>query len=283
MHKLCKLLTLLLSITLLLSSTALAASLSIGTWHVTGSQMWHISFSPNGASRLFYPHSGTYVTGTYENNLTKQKQFSVELGYMGQIAAATGSDSDWDYTQNNNLQYYGEFKTGGQSMFLNVNWQEQLTPVTQFLYGYSYHNSRYQMTDGTYYTENYVSTTDTLSNLNSTYSITAQGPHLGLAVHKPLSPSLAVFGSLIYSPFALVQGHGWWNLRNLDFVQTGPGQMLDGQIGLQLQNKRNLFTIGYRYQSVDVTDGSENTSSDIVWDKARSTLKGFYFAGTAKF
>lgn len=87
------------------------------------------------------------------------------------------------------------------------------------------------MTDGVYYTENYAAQNppDVLSGLNSTYSATYQGPHVGIAGSSPVSSEVRVVGSLAYSPLAFYQDHGRWNLRDLDFVHTGTAQMVEHQ------------------------------------------------------
>lgn len=108
------------------------------------------------------------------------------------------------------------------------------------------------------------------------------GPHVGLASSRQLTPNLALVGSFTYSPLSLVQGHGWWNLRNLDFQHLGTGRMLDGNVGLQYQvvgRRDQVLTAGYRYQHYALYTGSENTSDQITWTKADKVQQGWYMGG----
>ncbi|QJW49338.1 excinuclease ABC subunit C [bacterium BFN5] len=63
--------------------------------------MWRTSFpldpNSNGASELYYPHSGNYITGSFETGTGKNKAFRIDGGFMGNIRSGTGSDSDWNY------------------------------------------------------------------------------------------------------------------------------------------------------------------------------------------
>lgn len=250
--------------------------------------MWRITFPPDGASELIYPHSGRYFVGAYENDLSHRATLRIEGGIMGNLGAATGSDSDWDYTKSPGLWYYGEFKTTGTSNFLKVDWKKPTSENSEFFFGYSYRHNGYHMTDGRYFIENYVQDNppNILSSLNSTYDITYQGPHVGVTAKSKVSSALTVVGSLSYSPFAAVQGHGWWNLRDLDFIHTGPGQIWDGDIGLRFApgNLNNAaITVGYRYQYMSLLRGTENTSSAVVWDKATSIQQGYYVSGQIRF
>lgn len=277
-----------LSLFLFLPGAAAASSLSVGVWPASGSHTWHISFPADGASELYYPHTSTYVTATYENSLPRQGRLRVEGGLATTIKAATGSDSDWDYTRSSSLWYYGEFKTTGASGFVNIDWVKPAGATGEYFLGYSYHRSAYNMTDGLYYVENYSvrNPPTALAGLDSSYIATYQGPHVGVAGKSALSANLSVVGSVAYSPLALVQGHGWWNLRSLDFVHTGTGQMVDAHIGLRYTPagaKSGSVTAGYRYKHMSLYQGTENTSSQITWDKATNIQQGFYFTSEFRF
>ncbi len=276
-------------------STTLAADITLGAWHADGSQLWRTSFplnqtgginpgSNNGASQLYYPQSGNYLTAVYENQISPIKKFQIEAGLMGNIHHANGSDSDWDYSQSQNLWYYGEFNTGGHSSYVNIDWKEKTGANTEFFYGYTYRNNYFRMTDGLYSIEAYGATADSLPALDSTYRMVYQGPHVGITAHSPLTAKLSLVGSLSYSPLILAQGNGWWNLRDLSFAHSGSAQMLDTSIGLRyavVPNKATI-TLGYRYQWFSLFRGWESISPDISWEKATNIQRGFYIAGTTK-
>lgn len=284
--------------TLLFSQPATAATLSINNWQASGSQLWRITFPgygdpstigeqlADGASELYYPQAGTYATINYEKPLSPTHKINLEVGILGNFTAGTGTDSDWDYSQSENLWYYGDFKTGGSSTFINLDLKHTLNNDTEFFYGYGYSNSHYVMTQGYYSIMDYGNTTISLPNLHSTYSLVYHGPHIGLATNKQLAPKLALVGSLAYGPLTLVQGHGSWNLRDLNFEHFGTGQMVDGKIGLRYQvadRRGNSLTIGYRFQQYKLFTGSENTSDQITWTKATKVQQGWYMGWEFRF
>lgn len=271
-------------ITLLLPAIAFASELSVSSWQTTGSQSWHISFPVNGASKLYYPQNTKYFLVNYSQPINTNKSLSVEYG-SNQTSLGTGSDSDWDYTKSNALWYYGEFNSKGHSYFANLNFNAINNQYSKFYYGYGYHHSNFLMTNGMYTVENYNAVSDPLPDLNSSYTITYQGPQIGLQTEHPFNNRLSLLSTVIYAPFAVVKAHGWWNLRNLDFVQTGSGQMLDGTIGLRymLSSKHSeTVFLGYRYQQLKLNTGTENTSATIDWDKAVHVQKGLYFGASTK-
>ncbi len=281
-------LTLALLIIFCQAGPAAAGAVSLGMWPADGKQVWRISFPVDGASELFYPHSGTYITAKYENALSRRSLLRVEGGLASGVKAASGSDSDWDYTRSQNLCYYGEFKTSGASVFANVDWVKPGGKNREYFIGYGYRQNAFRMTDGVYYIENYVpqNPPNTLAALDSTYTATYQGPHIGVKERSDLSERVSVVGSLTYSPLALFQGHGWWNLRGLSFDHIGAGQMVDAFVGLRYAlngSKDNSVTAGYRYQYMSLYKGTESTSADISVDKATSVQKGFYFATEIRF
>ncbi|MBP2651991.1 MAG: hypothetical protein H6Q74_2816 [Firmicutes bacterium] len=250
--------------------------------------MWRISFPANGASELYYPHSGTYYVGSYQNKISNTTTLCLELGVNSAINRAIGTDSDWDYTQSSGLWYFGTFSTRGTSYFINLDWDKTLNNTSTIYYGYSFNRNAFNMTNGTYYIENYVVDTppNTLPSLASSYTIAYQGPHIGLTKNFNLSPTIAVESSVAFTPLALVQGHGWWNLRSLDFIHTGTSQMWDAKLGLSYSPKHLnalRFSAGYRYQYLSLYQGIENTSSTITWDKATSINRGYYLTGSYKF
>lgn len=66
-----------------------------------------------------------------------------------------------------------------------------------------------------------------------------------------MSSEVRVVGSLAYSPLAFYQGHGRWNLRDLDFVHTGTAQMVDAYVSVHYTPgglKNASVNAGYRYQ-----------------------------------
>ena len=275
----------LVSTTLIFSQPAAAATLSLSNWQASGSQMWHITF-PNGASELYYPQSGNYATINYEQPLSPTHKINLEVGILGAFTSGTGTDSDWDYSRSENLWHYGVFETGGNSTLVNLDFTHTIGNNTEFFYGYGYSNSQHAMTQGNYSIMDYNNVNVSLPNLHSTYSLVYHGPHVGLAKTKQLAPKLALVGSLSYAPLTLVQGHGWWNLRDLDFRHCGTGQMLDGEIGLRYNiasHRDNSLTLGYRYQQYNLYTGSENTSNQITWTKATNVQQGWYMGGDFKF
>lgn len=268
------------------SGGAAASSVSLGVWPADGSQLWRISFPAAGASELYYPHSSTYLTASYENTLRRGGRLRVEGGLANGVKAATGSDSDWDYSRRVDPQYYGEFKTSGASAFVNVDWYQPGGKDTEYFFGYGYRQNAFRMTDGVYYIENYVPQhpANTLTGLDSTYTATYQGPHVGVKGKSALSDRVSIVGSLSYSPLALYQGHGWWNLRGLDFDHNGTGQMVDAYVGLRYAiADSGAVTAGYRYQYMGLYHGTESTNADISLDKATSVQKGFYFTTEFRF
>lgn len=204
------------------ASPAAAGGLSLGAWQTEGSQTWRITFPPNGASELYYPHSTRYFTAAYENKPSRQGFLRLEGGISGGITAATGSDSDWNYAASPDLWYYGEFQTTGSGGFLSIDFIKQRAGGEYFL-GYSYNQNTYRMTNGTYYVENYnrQNPPRSLPDLDSSYRIAYHGPHIGVRGQTRLTPAVSLTGSVAYSPFAVVEGQGWWNLRELEFTHNG--------------------------------------------------------------
>lgn len=290
-----KLKTGLLAVFFILSAsiTVLAADVSIGTWSASGSEVWRTSFPlyhndtnsySDGASELRYPHSGTYILGGYETPINARQKLRVEGGLMVSINNASGSDTDWDYGSSTPLWYYGEFKNGGTSGFINLDFAKPLNKNTEFFWGYGYRINRYHMTDGVYLVQEFKNQPSTLSNLDSYYTTIYQGPHIGVNSKTSIARKLSAIGMLSYSPFAIATGHGWWNLRNLDFDHQAPAKMLDANIGLKWQpDTRSTVTIGYRYQYLSIYKGWENLSSAITWEKAENVQKGLYLTGTKMF
>lgn len=286
---------LLILITFLLAfpaSKLSAASLSLGNWAVDGSQTWHTAYpisasaTRNGASQLSYPHSGNYFVGSYEIPLAKHKTLSIEGGILGKIKPSVGSDSDWNYTLSNQLLHYGEFTTSGNSRYFDIEMKIPQKTQTDILYGYKYFNSNYKMTDGIYYLYNYVpqSPPDALPDLYSSYTMTYQGPYIGIQHHVKLTPAISSISTLKYSPLLFAQGHGHWNLRDLDFNHTGTAQMLDAAIGLEFAlATQSRLLLAYRYQRTSLFRGWEDTDSSIIWDKATSIQKGIYIIGNVTF
>lgn len=281
-----------LIITLLLTSPAVthAADISVGVWHASGSELWRTSFPlhttlVDGASELYYPHSGNYVLAHYENNISPKQSLSIEGGIMTDATSNTGSDSDWDTTQSTDLWYYGQFKTTSKGGFLTIDWQQYTSNNTSIFYGYTYNINHYSMTDGLYSILNYGAVNESLPTLNSHYTMVYQGPHVGMIHKVPLTNKLTAIGSFSYSPWALAQGHGWWNLRNLNFEHVGSAQMLDTSIGLLFTPKpqTTAITLGYRYQYFKLITGWENMSPDISWDKATTIRQGYYFSVEKRF
>lgn len=274
------------------------ASLSISNWQTSGSQQWRINFpgyagglsnfknADSGASELYYPHKGDYSTVNYEKPLSPVHKVKLEVSTLGSLGQGIGSDSDWDRSRSHDLWYYGVFQAGGSSILLNLDFTHTINPNTEFFYGYGYSNTRYSMTQGYYSVMDYTSVSTSLPNLNSTYSIVYHGPHVGVIGTKQLASKLELVGSVAFAPLTIVQGHGWWNLRNLDFKHSGTGQTLDGKLGLKYLvsgSQDNALTVGYRYQRNSLYTGTENTSSNITWTKATQELHGWYMGGEFKF
>lgn len=275
---------------LLYPATAWAADISVSTWHAAGSQLWRTNFPlhstvVDGASELYYPHSGKYLMASYENQLSRKQSLFIEGGILTDITTNVGSDSDWDTSKNNNLWYYGQFKTKAKGYFITMDWQQHISNNTSLFYGYTYNSNHYSMTDGLYSIINYTAVNEPLPNLNSYYTMTYQGPHVGITHNHPLTTTTSAFSSLSYSPWSLAQGHGWWNLRSLDFKHVGTAQMLDTKIGLRFTPKlhNTVMTIGYRYQHFKLRKGWENLSPDISWEKATAIRQGYFFSGEMKF
>ena len=274
---------------LALSPAALGNSFSLGTWNASGSQVWRTTFplhkdAGTGASELYYPKSGQYITASIERQLSNQRLLTVEGGIIGSINKGVGSDSDWDYTLSPILWFYGEFATGGKNYYLSVNWKQPVNSHTQFFYGYSYQFNHYSMTDGLYLIEDYDPVFHLFPNLNSYYTMIYHGPYAGISYYKPVAKKLSAFANLSYTPLALAQGHGWWNLRNLHFEHVGPAQMFNSQVGVDIQlSSSSILSLGYRYQHNRIFAGRESSNSTISWAKASTTQKGFYFTGKHYF
>ena len=275
------------------SGAALAADVSMGAWRASGSEVWRTSFPlyhketnsySEGASELIYPHSGTYMLVGYETPIKARQKLRIEGGLMGSLNNAVGSDSDWDYGNSNMLWYYGEFKAGGNSGFINIDIVKSLSKSTEYFYGYGYRINHFRMTDGLYLIDKYKYEPYALDNLDSYYTTIYQGPHVGVNSQTSLSSKLSVIGTVSYSPIAIARGHGWWNLRNLDFKHQAPAKMFDADIGLRLKPDANsAITIGYRFQHLNIYKGWENLSSAITWEKATNVQKGFYITGMKTF
>lgn len=231
-----------------------------------------------------YPQSGTYIVANYENPIGSNRRLRIESGIMSNIDNAQGSDSDWDYSKNNAAQFYGEFNTSGTSAFMNIDSIKPVNDRTEFFYGYGYRINHFRMRNGTYKTWNYASTDMSFENLDSYYTTTYQGIHLGLSSKVPINSKLSAISTLSYSPLAIAQGHGWWNLRDLDFRHEAPAQIFDGTVGIAWQPAHALaVSAGYRYQHMSISKGRENLSTAITWEKATNIQKGFYFNSTYTF
>lgn len=270
-----------------------AASAQFGLWQTSGFQEWRTSFPLSlgstlhtGASELYYPQTGTYLTGTYETALKHRHFWRMDGGLLVRQTSGTGSDSDWDFNQSSSLWWYGEFKSAANSAFLNIDYVSRKSPDLETFWGYGYRSNGFTMTDGIYYIENYATPSpypDNLTGLNSTYRMVYHGPHAGLRYQSALLPHLTVTGSLTYSPLAFVQGEGWWNLRQMHFVHNGIGQMLDTSVGLEYKfSAHATVSLGYRYQYNSLYHGWENTSDSISWDKATNIQRGPYFSAKIK-
>lgn len=277
---------------LLLTSTAVtnAADLSVSTWHASGSELWRTTFPlhttlVDGASELYYPHSGNYLVASYENNISPKQSLAIESGIITDATSHIGSDSDWDTSQSKGLWYYGQFKTKAKGHFITIDWKQQTSHNTSLFYGYTYNSNHYSMTDGLYSITNYEAVNESLPTLNSHYTMVYQGPHVGIIHKASITPTLTAIGSLSYSPWALAQGYGWWNLRDLNFEHVGSAQLLDAKIGLNFTPRlqATAITFGYRYQYFKLIKGWENLSPDISWDKATTIRQGYYFRAETKF
>lgn len=279
---------LLLSLTL--QTPTLAADVSLGTWHTTGSQLWRTVYPLHttvldGASELYYPHSSTYLTASYENPISPNHSLFIESGVVTNTTPNTGSDSDWDTSKSNALSYYGQFKTKDKGHFISVDFKHRTSNHTSIFYGYTYNMNHYSMADGLYSISNYVPVNQPLPNLNSYYNMIYQGPHIGIRHEVPVTHTLTAIGSFSYAPLMLAQGHGWWNLRNLSFDHTGTAQMIDTTIGLRyaLPSKNTTINLGYRYQSRTLRNDVESFSSAISWSKATNVTQGYFFTGEKNF
>lgn len=281
-----------LSLTLtFVTSTTLASSdsFSIGTWHTSGLQNWQTIFPLHtkvidGASELNYPHEDNYLVASFDKKLAKHQSLQFELGMTTSPITKIGTDSDWDYSKNNNLWYFGTFETQNKGLFLTIDWKKCLTKHTNLLAGYHYNRNLYSMKNGFYSIEDYANVNVPLVNLDSKYLMIYQGPHFGIQHTIPLTNTIALIGSFIYSPLLLAQGQGWWNLRDLSFAHTGTARMFDTKIGLQFAiNSASVFSLGYRYQNFSLYNGRENTNPDIVWNKALNVQQGYYMTGTRSF
>ncbi|MCX7780526.1 MAG: hypothetical protein N2491_06370 [Negativicutes bacterium] len=273
--------------------TVEAASLNLGTWQTTGSQVWRTSFptaidqsQKDGASELRYPLNGRYLNATYEKQVTADRALRIELGVMGAIKPGMGSDADWDYSRSLEPWWYGEFQSGGKSRFAAIDWVKKTGAQAETFIGYAYHRNDFRMTQGLYYWEDYQRREPprVLADLNSTYAIAYQGPRLGWRFHSILSPKIAVIAALSFSPLAYVHGQGWWNLRDLTFEHNGPGHMLDTAIGIHYAFSPDASAaFGYRFQRFGLFRGWENTDAAISWDAATYTQKGWYLTSEMKF
>ena len=277
---------------LLLTSSAVtsASQVSIGNWQTSESLLWRTTFPlhstlVDGASELHYPNSTNYLVVNYENPISLKQSFSIEGGIITDGTSNMGSDSDWDTSQSKELWYYGQFKTNNTGHFIRIDWKQHTSKNTSLFYGYTYNINHYSMTEGLYSIINYVAVNEPLPTLNSHYTMIYQGPHVGIIHKVPLSNQLTVIGSLSYSPWALAQGHGWWNLRTLNFEHMGSAQIFDTMIGLHFtpQLQATTITLGYRYQNFKLIKGWENSSPEISWNKATTIRQGYYFSVEKKF
>ncbi|MBC8014528.1 MAG: hypothetical protein H7X79_02150 [Sporomusaceae bacterium] len=290
MYKWCRFFLMITLLLLTFPGATSAADVSVGVWHAAGSQQWRTVFPlhthlVDGASELYYPQSGKYIIASYEKPISPRQSISIEGGIMADLPQSIGSDSDWDTSKSPALWYYGEFKTKAKNHFITVDWKRHATHNTTFFYGYTYNRNYNSMTDGLYTIRDYTAVYSPLPDLNSYYTMSYQGPHVGIIHNAPLTNKITAIGSLSYSPYGLAQGHGWWNLRDLDFRHTGTAQMLETKIGLRfaLNQKNSSITLGYRYQSFRLLRGSENLSPDISWVKANHIQQGYYFTTEMKF
>ena len=276
------------------NQSVLAGDFAIGSWPVQGYTKWRIefpmanrstAFSDHGASELYYPQEGSYVTMGYKTQPNKKGFFSADGGYLNRLRPGIGFDADWDYTQSDREWYYGEFRSGGSSGYLDFRWHKPVSGDSEVFLGYSYRHSNFQMNDGQYSVYDYQSVNTSLPDLNSTYSLTYQGPHIGAATNKKISPTLSIIGTITYSPLAAVRGHGYWNLRDLDFVHSGLGHMVDTQLGLRYSMPKNSgsLTLSYQYRYMDIYKGGENTSHDITWVTAATVQEGVLVSGEYRF
>ena len=290
MYKWCRFFLVIPLLLLTSPGAAKAADVSVGVWRTEGSLLWRTVFPLHthridGASELYYPQSGNYIVASYEKPLSLKRSLFIEGGILADATSNIGSDSDWDTSRSPALWYYGQFKTKANNYFITVDLKRRATPNTSFFYGYTYNTNYNSMTDGLYTIRDYTAVHTPLPNLNSYYTMSYQGPHVGVIHTIPLTNKITAIGSLSYSPYGLAQGYGWWNLRDLEFHHTGTAQMLDTKIGLRfaLTPKDSSITLGYRYQSFRLLKGREDLSPDISWTVANHIQKGYYFAAEMKF
>lgn len=271
-----------------------AGDVMIGSWPAQGYTKWRIefpigdqstTFSGHGASELYYPQQGSYLTARYKTAQNKEGYFSAEGGYLNRLRPGKGYDTDWDYTRSDREWYLGEFQSGGTSSYLTFSWHKPVGASSEVFFGYSYRNSSFQMTDGLYSIYEYQPVNISLPTLASTYTLTHQGPHIGAATTKKLSSAISIVGAVTYSPLAAVRGHGYWNLRDLDFVHSGLGHMVDTQLGLRynIPKSAGSVTLSYQYRYMDIYKGGENTSRDITWVTAATVQEGMYVSGEYRF
>lgn len=140
------------------------------------------------------------------------------------------------------------------------------------------------MTNGRYLIEDYDPVFNSLPNLNSYYTLRYQGLYAGYTYHVPIHKKLTAFTSLTYTPLALTQGYGWWNLRNLAFSHFGLSQMVSTELGLTYRlAPSSSLTVAYRYQHNSLWKGWENKNNEVAWSKAVDQQRCVYIVGNYKF
>jgi hypothetical protein len=167
---------------------------------------------------------------------------------------------------------------------MTIDILKEISKNSAFCWGYSYSINHYRMTQGHYSTDDFHTVNSKYPNLASTYTMIYQGPYVGVTGQLPLTGTFSLVGATFYSPLALVEGQGWWNLRDMNFSHLGTGQILDTFFGAKLMHSKDkALTIGYRYKYAGLYHGGESISSTISWDKATFIQRGPFISSQIRF
>lgn len=261
------------------------ATASVGAWTGIGEQKFVTSFPKVGndgarvVSRLRYPLNSQMNEFTME--VPVGKQYFMRMGYANNtIKPGRGDDIDWDYSQNQNMWYYGTFSTSGGSQYYNIELVNKQVGFSTVV-GYRAQTNFFLMQDGHYEIINYdAEANQSLIGLNSTYEITYEGIWIGLQGEKAINPKVTVEGSVFYSPYLQVKAAGDWNLRPMTFEEKGNGQGVEGNVALKYAPHQQYdISVGYRYRWLRQEHGIDKTYYNgstyfADWDEAVSIQRG---------
>lgn len=282
--------------------------LSAGYWMASGDLSWDKSFDfyneylgcyGEGRSRLEWDTDSNYIT--LEASYSKNRWFGRFQYATGDIDSGTSWDSDW--------LIYPDWVFYPYSNFTNEPWLRSFNPAdgendfyifdvgyvlkstsdgsASIFLGYQEKNLNLHNHDPLIYDIVDWQPAYEVYNLGlaSTYDIEFTGFRVGFEGELTLGEKVAVKGLFAFYPDIDAEGVGYWNLRDLHFIQTGDGDGIE-LIASILYNFNDTWSgeFGYRLQQFEQSGGidrmyfSDGTTAETEWEKAESKQDGIFLA-----